>query len=394
MAARNRAGTIEPATAEENDPVPGPAAEDEPALDPVKEAVDEADKTEGLGMPGPAMDRRSPFFIGLTGAAGVVVTFVLAELILKAHSVLILVGVALFIAAGLDPAVQWLTRRRIPRPAAVLMVAVCVLAVIAGFLAAAVPPLAAQGTALAHQLPHYAHELQDHNSALGKLNTKYHLQQRLSTLLSSRGSALIGGVLGAGELVISTASAILLVLVLSVYFLASLPMTKLFAYRLVPHSRRPRAILIGDEILAKVGAFMLGNVLTSLIAGLGTWVWMMAWGIPYPVLLASLVALLDMIPVIGSTVGGIIVTLVALTVSLPVAIGTLAFYIAYRLAEDYLIVPRVIGHTVRIPALVSMIAVLIGGVLLGIIGALVAIPVAASIRLLLQEVTFRSLDRS
>ena len=366
----------------------------EPALDPVREAVDEAEQTEGLGTPGPAMNRRSPFFIGMMGAAGVAVTYALAELTLKARSVLILVFVAMFVAAGLDPAVQWLTKRRMPRPAAVLVVTAGVFLVMAGFLAAAVPPLAAQATALVHQMPQYMHELQDHNSELGKLNAKFHIQQRISTLLSAKGSALIGGVLGAGELVISTASAIVLVLVLSVYFLASLPRTKLFAYRLVPHSRRPRAILIGDEILAKVGAFMLGNVLTSLIAGLGTFFWMLAFGIPYPVLLASMVALLDMIPVIGSTVGGIVVTLVALTVSLPVAIGTLVFYVVYRLAEDYLIVPRVIGHTVRVPAVVSMIAVLIGGVLLGIIGALVAIPVAASVRLLLQEVTFRSLDQS
>jgi predicted PurR-regulated permease PerM len=373
---------------------PVQADEAEPALDPVREAVSEAEQTEGLGKPGPALDRRSPFFIGMMGAAGVAVTFAVAELTIRARSILILVGVALFVAAGLDPAVQWLTKRRVPRPAAVLVVTAGVLAIVAGFLAAAVPPLAAQAAALVHQMPHYMHELQDHNSELGKLNAKFHIQQRISSLLSSRGSALIGGVLGAGELVISTASAIVLVLVLSVYFLASLPRTKLFAYRLIPHSRRPRVILIVEEILSKVGAYMLGNVLTSLIAGFGTFFWMLAWGIPYPVLLASTVALLDMIPVIGSTVGGIIVTLVALTVSLPVAIGTLVFYIVYRLAEDYLIVPRVIGRTVRVPALVSMIAVLIGGVLLGIIGALVAIPVAASIRLLLHEVTFRSLDQS
>jgi predicted PurR-regulated permease PerM len=186
----------------------------------------------------------------------------------------------------------------------------------------------------------------------------------------------------------------LLVLVLSVYFLASLPKTKVFAYRLVPHSRRPRAILIGDEILAKVGGYMLGNVLTSLIAGLGTFFWMLAFGIPYPVLLALLVSLLDLVPVIGSTIGGAIVTLVALTVSLPVAIGTLAFYIGYRLAEDYLIVPRVMGRAVQVPAIVSMVAVLVGGVLLGIVGALIAIPVAAAIRVLLNEVTFRRLDES
>jgi predicted PurR-regulated permease PerM len=106
------------------------------------------------------------------------------------------------------------------------------------------------------------------------------------------------------------------------------------------------------------------------------------------------VALLDLIPVIGSTVGGAVVTLVALTVSLPVALATLAFYIGYRLAEDYLIVPRIMGRTVQVPAIVSLIAVLIGGVLLGIIGALVAIPIAAAIRLLLHEIAIRRLDKS
>ena len=105
-------------------------------------------------------------------------------------------------------------------------------------------------------------------------------------------------------------------------------------------------------------------------------------------------AFLDLIPVIGSTVGGAIVSLVALTVSLPVALATLAFYIGYRLAEDYLIVPRIMGRTVEVPAIVSLVAVLIGGVLLGIVGALVAIPVAAAIRLLLHEIAIRRLDKS
>src|ERR1019366_9523284 len=123
----------------------------------------------------------------------------------------------------------------------------------------------------------------------------------------------------------------LVVIVLVVYFLAAMPRIKLFLYRLAPHSRRSRVILIGDEIFVKVGGYMLGNFLTSLIAGAGTWAWLQIFGVPYPLL----VALLDLIPVIGSTVGGAIVSLVALTVSLPVAIATLAFYIAYRLAEDY-----------------------------------------------------------
>jgi predicted PurR-regulated permease PerM len=340
------------------------------------------------------MDRRSPFFIGMAGAAGVAVTIGLVELTIKARSVLVLIGLALFIAAGLDPVVSWLTRRRMPRWAAVIVVLLAVFGVIAGFLAAAIPPLAAQTTNLISQLPHYAHTLQDHNSQLGRLNTHYHIEQRLSRLLATRGSTLVGGVLGAGAMVLGALASTLAVLVLVVYFLVGMPRIKLFFYRLAPHSRRARVILLGDEIFTKVGGYVLGNVVTSVIAGLGTYLWMLAFGIPYPILLGLFVAILDLIPVIGSTIGGAVVTLVALTVSLPVAIATLVFYIAYRLAEDYLLVPRIMGSTVQVPAVLSIVAVLVGGALMGIIGALVAIPVAAALRLLLQEVTFRRLDRS
>jgi predicted PurR-regulated permease PerM len=369
-----------------------------PGDEPIREALDKAaevaEKTGGLGEPGRPVNRRSPFMIGLTGALGVAVAYGLIELVIRARSVLILIGLAMFIAVGLEPIVGWLVRHRMPRWAAVITVIACGLAIAAGFLAAAIPPLASEATALAHQIPHYMHTLQDRNSQLGKLNVKYHIQQRLTSLVTSRGGSLVGGVLGAGALVLSTASAIVAIMVLSVYFLAGLPQIKMFGYRLVPHSRRPRVILIGDEIFAKVGGYVLGNFITSVIAGLGTYFWLLAWGVPYPLLLAMFVAILDLIPVIGSTIGGIVVSLVALTVSLPVALATLAFYIGYRLAEDYLIVPRIMGRTVELPAIVSLVAVLIGGVLLGIVGALVAIPVAAAIRLLLHEIAIRRLDKS
>jgi predicted PurR-regulated permease PerM len=340
------------------------------------------------------MNRRSPFFIGMAAAAGVAVTFGLVELTIRARSVLVLIGLALFIAAGLDPAVGWLTRHGVRRWAAVLLTLLAVTAAVAAFLAAAIPPLAAQTTALVAELPRYMHSLQDHNSQLGRLDAQYHIQQRLSRLISTRGSSLIGGVLGAGELVLGAASSLLIVAVLSVYFLADMPRIKLFAYRLAPHSRRTRVILIGDEIFAKVGGFVLGNFLTSVIAGLGTYLWMLAFGLPYPILLGIFVAFMDLIPVIGSTIGGAVVTLVALSVSVPIAVATLGFYIAYRLAEDYLLVPRVMGRTVRVPGVVSVVAVLVGGTLMGIVGALVAIPAAAALRLLLEEVAFHRLDDS
>ena len=330
--------------------------------------------------------------IGMNGAAGVAVTVGLVELLLKAHAVLILIGLAFFIAAGLDPVVVWLTRHGLRRWAAVSTVVLALLALIGGFIAAAIPPVVAQTSTLIGELPHYVHEMQNHSSTLGKLNEKYDIEQRASSLLNSKGTTVLGGVIGAGQIVISTLSSIVLVAVMSVYFLAGMPQTKLFFYRLIPNSRRPRAILIGDEIFTKVGGYVLGNVITSVIAGGGTFLWMLVLGIPYPALLGLLIFLLDLIPVIGSTIGGAIVTLVALTVSLPVAIATLIFYCAYRLAEDYLLVPRIIGHTVKVRALGSLIAIVLGGVVLGIIGALIAIPVAAAVQLILEEITFPRLD--
>src|SRR5580698_1067048 len=376
---------------------PDPQADEQPE-DLMQEALDvasaQAEETGGLGKPGKPLDRRSPFLIGMTAAAGVAVTYGVVELVIRARSVLVLIGLALFIAAGLDPAVTWLTRRRLPRPAAVLVVLAAGVAVFAAFLLAAIPPLTNQATVLAGHLPHYLHALNDPHSSLGRLNLRYHIEQTAQKLLESRGTTIAGGVLGAGEIVLSTFTSIVAVLVLTVYFLAGLPRIKLFFYRLAPHSRRARVTLIGDEIFTKVGGYLLGNVLTSLIAGLGTYVWMLIFGIPYPALLGLLVALLDLVPVVGSTIGGVIVTLVALTVSMPIALSTLGFYVVYRLAEDYLLVPRIIGRTVQVPAALTLVAVLIGATLLGLIGALVAIPAAAAIRLLLQEVTFRRMDRA
>ena len=364
---------------------------------PVREAIEDADaerRAGGLGKPGKPLNARSPFMVGMMGAAGVAVTIALVELFLRATSVLILIGLAFFIAAGLDPVVVWLSRHGVRRWAAALIVILALFAFVGGFIAAAIPPVSAQTSALIHELPRYVHQLQDHSSTLGRLNDKYHLEQRLTSLLSTKGSALAGGVIGAGKIVISTVSSILLVAVMTIYFLVGMPQVKLFLYHLVPRSRRTRVVLIGDEIFTKVGGYVLGNVITSFIAGAGTFLWMLAWGIPYPALLGLLIFLLDLIPVIGSTVGGAIVTLVALTVSIPVAIGTLIFYCAYRLAEDYLLVPRIIGHTVKVPALGGMVAIVLGGVVMGIIGALIALPVAAAIQLLLEEITFPRLDDS
>lgn len=162
------------------------------------------------------------------------------------------------------------------------------LGAVGGFLAAAIPPLTTQAADLAGRLPHYMHSRQDHNSQLGRLDQRFHIQQRLTGLLSGGGGSLVGGLLGAGQMVLSAAASTPVVLVLVIYFLAGMPSIKGLLYRLAPHSRRARVVLIGEDIFTKIGGFVLGNIITSLIAGAGTYVWLLIFGVPYAVLLARL----------------------------------------------------------------------------------------------------------
>lgn len=370
------------------------AAAGEDLLAAAEDAAEAARTPEApLGRPGRPINRRSPFVMGMLGAAGVAVTYGVLKFLAASSGVLLLVGVALFLAIGLEPAVRWLSRW-MPRGIAVAAVIVLALGVVGGFMAAAIPPLVAQSEQFIRLLPQYLSQLQNRSSLLGRLNAQFHVQQRIEGLLSGKGQDVFGGLLGAGQVVLSATAAVATVLVLTIYFLVDLPRIRQLIYRLMPNSRRPRAILIGDEMFAKVGAYVLGNLATSFLAGASTFLWLLVFGVPYPLLLSLMVALLDLVPIVGSTIGGIVVSLVALSVSLPVALATLGFYIVFRLLEDYLIVPKIIGRAVEVPATVTVVAVLFGGAVLGIIGALIAIPVAAAVRILLMESVFPRLDRS
>jgi predicted PurR-regulated permease PerM len=347
-----------------------------------------------LGKAGPRFNRKSPFMIGMAGAAGVAITYGGIQLLIAARGVLVLIVIAAFLAIGLEPAVSWLVRHRIPRWAAVTLVFLVAFGMLAGFLAAAIPPMVTQGSALVNNAPDYLHHLQQRYPAIDQLNNRFHLQDKLQESLGGGNVPnVVGGIVGAGEFVFGAVSGAVIVLVLTAYFLANFARIRASLYRLAPHSRRPRTILLGDEILAKVGGYVLGNILISVITAVLTFVWLIAFGVPYPLLLAVLVAVLDLIPIVGSTLAGIVVALVALTVSVPVSLATVVFFIALRLVEDYLLVPRIIGRTVQVPPLVTVVAVLLGGALLGIVGALLAIPIAAAVLLLARETLFPQLDR-
>ena len=344
-----------------------------------------------LGPRGRRFDRRSPFYVGLVASAGVALTYGAVRALGSMSSVLVLIGLAFFFALGLEPAASWLVNRKLPRWAAVTIVVVVTFTLIAGLAAAAIPPLVQQAHQFIEQAPHYLQHARDHSSLIGRLNERFHLQQRITEAVDGSGAVTFSGLEKAGLTVFGALSDVGVVAVLTVYMLADMPRIRATLYRLVPRSRRPRAILLGDEVLAKVGAYVLGNLATSIIAGAATFVWCLIFDLPYALLLGVFVAILDLIPY-GSTAAGFVVTAVALTVSIPVSIATAAFYIVFRWFEDYLLVPKVIGRAVKVPGGVTVAAVLIGAALLGVVGALVAIPVAAALQLLAEEVLFPWLD--
>ena len=346
------------------------------------------------GNLGRRFDRSSPFFIGMAAAAGVAVTYAAVRMLAAIEGALLLTGVAFFLALGLEPAVSWFVGHRLPRGLATALVFIVFLAALAAFVAAAVPPLSQQAGQLISQAPHYIEQAQSHSSTIGKFNDRFHIQQRITDAMNGAGGSVLNEVVTAGSAIFTAVADTLIVIVLTVYFLVDFPRIRATLYRLVPRSRRPRAILIGDEVFAKVGAYVLGNVAISVVAAVATGVWLSAFGVPYALLLAIFVGLLDLVPIIGSTIAGVVVSAVALTVSLPVCIATAVFFVIFRLLEDYLLVPRIIGHVVQVPALLTVVAVLIGGDMLGIVGALVAIPIAAALQLISREVLFPRLDRA
>lgn len=362
-----------------------------PVADAEAAAMASVSAEHPAGLLGPRLNRRSPFIIALMAGAGVVVIYWLALVLGSMRSELVLIGSALFIAMGLHPVVAWLERRHVRRGLAVTAVFLVFLALVIAFVLAAIPPIVTQATQLVNDLPNYLAQLQDRSSLVGRLNAQYHIESKLTSAIS--GPSMLGNVVGIGEALVGYITNVVLLIVLTAYFLVDLPRVRLLAYRLVPASRRPRVVLLGDQILDKVGAYVLGKVIISIITAVSTYIWLVIFGVPYPLLLGVLVALLDLIPVVGSTIAGLVACAVALTVSIPVALYTVVFFLAQRVIEDYLLVPRIIGRVVKVPGVITVVAVILGAAVLGLVGALIAIPVAAAVQLIIEEVVIPRMDQ-
>src|ERR1700757_3997562 len=189
----------------------GPVAE---AETPAAEMGSAERPPRGLGR---RFDRRSPFFGGMAAAAGVAVTYGAMRLLESMSSVLVLIGVAFFLALGLEPAASWFVNHKLPRWAATTLVFVIFLALLGAFVGAAIPPLVQQAGELIHQAPQYIQQAQDHSSAVGRLNDRFHLQQRITNALNGSGGSLLNNVVSAGTAVFEGVADVLIVVVLTVY---------------------------------------------------------------------------------------------------------------------------------------------------------------------------------
>ena len=313
----------------------------------------------------------------------------------RVRSILILVFVAAFLAVGLDPAVRKLERLKLSRGQSIAVIFLAVVLFIAGFIAAVIPPLVSQVTHFATNLPSYVQDIARKYPTVQRWVEENDIAGKLRDATQNAPS-LIGGSLGkvvgvAGSVASSIFSAVT-VMVLTIYFSLSLGRIRAGTLRLIPASKRERVGKLLDPILEKVGAYIAGNITISLIAGGLSFIFLSIARVPYPIALALWVAIADLIPLVGATLGAIPAVVVAFFSSIPLGIGTVVFFIAYQQAENYLIAPRVMNRAVDVAPAAVLLAALIGAGLLGFVGALIAIPAAAAIKIIANEVIFPKVE--
>jgi predicted PurR-regulated permease PerM len=352
-----------------------------------------------FGALGHPIDRAHPFYFGFVATLGALIALVLMRALASTSQIFVLIIVALFLATGLNPAVVAIQKRGLSRTNAVAVIFVSVIIFVVFFIAVVVPPVVSQGTQLINSLPALLTDL-DKNKTIADLNAQFGIIDTLQSKLkeiTSDGTLIIstfGGVIGVGKSVLSGTFTALTILILTLYFITSLPQMTELGLRFVPASRRDRVSLLTNAVISRVGSFVGSQILIAAMASVFVLALSLVLSLPSPVAIAMIVLVCGLIPLIGHFIGCTVVTIIALTQSVSIAAVAFLAYVVYVQVENYLVTPRIMKRTLSVPGAVTIISALIGSSLLGLIGGLLAVPVAASVILILDEVVFPRADNS
>jgi predicted PurR-regulated permease PerM len=315
---------------------------------------------------------------------------VMIEVIQAARSILIWIGVAVFLALALNPLVEWLMAHGIRRRGLAVAIAfVGTILVIVAVAATVVPTIVDQVNDFVDAVPDYVEELAAGRGKLGFLEREYHVTERVREAVSEGGASRLFGLSGTAVAVtkgvVTAIVATVTITFLTFFMLLEGPRWVERFYGLLPEGRQERWRSIGRQIYRTVGGYVTGNLTISLIAGIVSTLVLLVVGVPYAVALGLVVAILDLIPLAGATIAAILVTTVAFLDSTQAGIIVLVFFVLYQQLENHVLQPVVYGRTVQLSPLAVLIAVLIGAELAGVIGALAAIPVAGAIQVILVD---------
>lgn len=355
------------------------------------EADHDNDEEPQFGHPGPRMSPQHPLYMGFMGTVGVGLALLVYWIGSHTTQLLLWIVAALFIALGLEPVVGWLENRKIPRPAGILVSVAVLMGAVVGFFATLIPTIVEQVSEIVQQAPDWVRNFMD-SDFFRSLDNQFGIRDRITEELDkfvkdpAAMGGIFGGVVGFGSTVANALFGTLIVLVLSLYFLAALPAMKKWGYRLAPRSRRKRVAALSEEITRSVGNYVIGQACVALLNATFAFIVMSIVGVPFALLLAFVVALLAFIPLVGGMIAGIVVVLVSLTEGWQAAAVYAVCYFAYLQFEAYFISPRIMQKAVAVPGAVAVISVIAGGSLLGVLGALIAIPTAAAVMLLVREI--------
>jgi predicted PurR-regulated permease PerM len=297
--------------------------------------------------------------------------------------------VALFLALALDPAVRFLQSRGVRRRgAAAAIIYSAAIATVALMAALLVPPLIDEAEGLADAVPGYVEDITAGRGPLGFLERDYEIVERVREATEGRGSSWLGGAgtaLDVGRGVLTGIVGFVTIVFLTLFMILEGPAWLERGLALLPQESRPRWRNVGNRIAQTVSGYVTGNLLISVIAGTSTTIVLLILGVPFALALGLLVAILDLIPLAGATLAGVLLTTVGLLDSLTTGIVLLVFFVLYQQVENHVLQPLVYGRTVQLSPLVVLIAILIGTEVAGVLGALGAIPVAGTLQILLLD---------